>query len=274
VGTFDAIYGIKPLLLTLALPPTPLLLVAALGGWLTWRRKLAGAILLAVGLVLAWLSCSERAGEFLSTHLVNPPPALSQLDIERLARDREAGRRTAVLVLGGGLVHHAVEYGRSQDPNELSLERLRYGVWLAKRIGAPLGISGGVARRGDAAAPAEAETESQVAQAEFGMTPRWVEIRSRDTRENASFSVSMLRRDGIQRIVVVTHQMHLPRTLRAFDVALVGERAAGTVEVIGAGVDARGRDVAFSRRDWTPSVHGFRKARYAVHEWLAWIAGH
>lgn len=270
---FDAIYGAKPWLLALALPPTPLLLVAAIGGWLAWHRRPTGVLLLATGLVLAWFSCTERAGEFLMTHLVNAPAPLAKADIERLARDREAGRRTAVLVLGGGLVRHLADYGKSQDPNQLSMERLRYGIWLARQIGAPLGISGGVARGGDPAAPAEAVTESEVARTEFGLSPHWVETLSRDTRENARFSVAMLRRDGIQRIVVVTHQMHIPRALRAFEVALESEPGAA-IDIVAAGVDARRRDLAFGWRGWTTSVHGFRETRYAVHEWLAWVAGH
>lgn len=270
----DLIYGAKPFLLVLALPPTLALMIAALGGWLAWRHRAVGIALLGVGLALTWISCSDRAGEFLSAHLVKPPPPLTEPEIGRLASDRVSGRRTVVLVLGGGLIDHAAEYGKRLDPNPLSMERLRYGVWLARRIGAPMAISGGRSPWRDPAAPAESEVESRVAQAEFGLVPRWVETRSRDTRENARFSVELLRRDGIERIVVVTHQMHLPRALRAFAMAVRDNGGTAAIDIVAAGIDARDQDVAFTWWDWTPSVHGFRKVRYAVTEWLGWIAGH
>jgi uncharacterized SAM-binding protein YcdF (DUF218 family) len=53
-------------------------------------------------------------------------------------------------------------------------------------------------------------------EADFGIAARWVEPRARDTRENATFSAAVLRGEGINAALVVSHAWHLPRALHAF----------------------------------------------------------
>jgi len=263
----DLIYSLRPLLLPLLLPPTPPLLFALICGWYTWRRHRIAAIGLVLGLMLSWVCCSERVGEFLVSRLLDPPPPLPPAQVDRLAAQADPKRITAVLVLGGGVVEHAPEYGTT-DLNDLSIERLRYGVWLARRMGAPLGFSGGVARGGDPARLSEAAIAKRIAADEFGVPLRWVETLSRNTGENASYSVQLLRRDKVERIVVVSHREHLPRVMRAFRSV-----AGDDLEIVAAGVDYRDASAPFTWGDWTPSWHGFRKVRSAVTEWLGWIVG-
>lgn len=263
----DLVYALRPLLSPLLLPPTPPLIMALIGGWLAWRQRAAGLVLLAVGLVSGWLICTERVAEFMLNRLLHPPAALSFEAIGRLAAERAAGHRIGVLVLGGGTVEHASEYGGA-DLNASSIERLRYGVWLARQLGAPLGFSGGIGHGRESGRPAEADIARQVAEQQFATSLRWIESRSRDTRENARLSVPLLRHDGVDRLVVVSHRAHLPRVVRAF--AAVND---GTVEVVAAGVDNRDPSQPYSWGDWVPSTHGFRKSRSAIAEWLGWIAG-
>ena len=264
----DFVYGLRPFLLPLLLPPTPPLLLALVGAWLTWQRRRVGALALVLGVALGWLSCSERVGALLVDHLLHPPPPLTLAEIDRLASKRATGQITAVLVLGGGAVDRSPEYGAS-DLNETSIARLRYGVWLARRIGAPLGFSGGVARGSATTRPPEAEIARRVATEEFGMPLRWVEGRSRDTGENASYSVQALKLDKVQCAIVVTHRDHLPRALRAFHQAVAGD----SIEIIPAGLGNRVADAPFVWGDWIPSAHGLRQSRSAVTEWLGWVAG-
>ncbi len=61
-----------------------------------------------------------------------------------------------------------------------------------------------------------------------GDVPREAVVRERcslDTRENAWFAAEMLRRRGIEDVLVVTCSWHLPRALRLF--REVGLRASG-----------------------------------------------
>ena len=84
----------------------------------------------------------------------------------------------AVVVLGGGVLPEAPEYGSAQ-PSAPTAARLRYGVFLAKTANLPLAFAGGV---GWAAAgtetPSEASTAAQMAK-ENGLTFRWLEADSR-----------------------------------------------------------------------------------------------
>ena len=52
---------------------------------------------------------------------------------------------------------------------------------------------------------------------EFGVPVRWVETRSRTTHENAVLSAAVLKRDGIDRVVLVTHVFDTRRAIAEFE---------------------------------------------------------
>lgn len=259
----DALYVIKPWLLALLLPPTPGLLLM-LAGAFSLRRRWLGRGLLLAGFAFSWFSCTEWLASVLQSLLLKPPPALSAAQVVALA-DRPG---TAVLVLGGGSRADVPELASSPDLNELSLQRLRYGVWLARRLHAPLGFSGGVAPLGEKGRLPEAQLAQRVATEEFGLPLRWAEGNSRNTLENARLSLPLLQAAGVKRVVLVTHVMHLPRSLRAFQA-----QASGGIEVIPAGIDYRA-DGPSSWGDYLPGTPGFKRNRYVWTEWLGLLSGH
>lgn len=259
----DALYFIKPWLLALLLPPTPGLLVM-LAGAFSLRRRWLGRGLLLTGFAVSWFSCTDGLAGLLQRVLLQPPPALTAAQVLALT-DRPG---TAVLVLGGGSLAQVPELGSSADLNELSLQRLRYGVWLARRLHAPLGFSGGVAPLGEPGRLPEAQLAQRVATEEFGLPLRWAEGSSRNTLENARFSLPLLQAADVKRVVLVTHVMHLPRSLRAFQA-----QAQGGIELIPAGIDYRA-DGPSSRGDYLPSTSGFKRNRYVWTEWLGLLSGH
>jgi uncharacterized SAM-binding protein YcdF (DUF218 family) len=63
---------------------------------------------------------------------------------------------------------------------------------------------------------AEAELMAQAMHAGFGIEARWIEPGSRNTAENAEFSARMLTVDGVSRVVLVTHALHMTRAVRSF----------------------------------------------------------
>lgn len=259
----EALYLLKPLLLALLLPPTPGLILMALGGlWL--RRRRLGLWLIVAGLLYGWFSCSEWLACTLQRWLLNPPPPLSSAQLVALANQPD----TAVLVLGGGSVAQAAEIEFAPDLSPLSLERLRYGIWLARRLHAPLGFSGGISPLGGTGRKPEAELAQRIASEEYGLPLRWTESGSRDTRENASLSLPLLQAAGVKRVLLVTHVMHLPRALRAFEA-----QAPAGLTLIPAGVDYR-PEAPWSWGDFLPGSPGFRKNRYVWTEVLGLISGH
>jgi uncharacterized SAM-binding protein YcdF (DUF218 family) len=265
MNSIDFAHLFKPLLLVLLLPPVPWLLLVLIAAGLLRRHRQAGRGLLALASLGLWLSCTEGAAQWLAQRLLKPPPALSTEAIAALRSESRSD--VAVLVLGAGARSFVPEYA-GPDLKPLSLERLRYGIWLARQIKAPLGFSGGIGWGAGPAAQSEAASAERTAEQEFGLPLKWAEGRSRDTRENASYSVALLKADGIKKLLLVTNDLHMPRSLRAFNQAAMGQ-----IEIIPAPIGAQ-RDLPTDLQDWCPSNEGILRMRYAVYEWLGSIAGH
>lgn len=252
----------KPWATTLLLPPVPLLLLVLVGARLMFRRRLLAWLLILLGVLGLWFGATEAVGTTLVRALTQPPPAL----IEREVAELRKAPKTAIVVLGGGRRALAPEYGLS-SLNPRSIERLRYGIWLARGTQLPLLFSGGVGHQA-AAGPTEAEIAARVAEQEFGIRLRWAEGQSRDTRENARASVAILRAAGVEQIVLVTHYYHMTRARGHFE----REMAPHGMKLVLApmGMPARG---AFEAADWLPSDRGFELVRMALREWLGRVSG-
>lgn len=267
----SSLSSLKPVLTALLLPPVPLivlilastrLMLAASGKAGLLSRRTIGFGLTLLCCVGLWLSMTQGFSRTLMTYALAPPAPLEPEDLRRL---RLAGARQpgsiAIVVLGGGRNPLAPEYGRSElGPH--SMERLRYGVWLSRRTGLPLAFSGGVGwSQRDDGLP-EARIAERVAAEEFDRPLRWVEGASRDTRENALYTMEMLRLTGVQRVVLVTHAWHMPRALHLF------RDAAGSdllVEPAPMGYFPERHNFLL---EWLPTPEGMQHNRWILRELL------
>lgn len=258
---------LKPFMLLLLQPPVPLLALIVIGTGLMRQHRVIGRLVLSLGLIGVWLSCTEGAAQWLTHQLVKTPPALSGERMRALQSQAKERGNVGVLVLGASARAFVPEYeGPGLKP--LSLERLRYGIWLGRRLQAPVGYAGGGGWDRDHPEASEAALAEQVARDEYRHPLKWAEARSRDTQQNAAMSLALLEPDGIKALVLVTNDMHMPRARAAFEAA-----AQGRVEIIPAPVSLR-RDATSEWSDWCPSNEGFARVRYAVYEWLGRQAGH
>jgi len=153
----------KPALRVLVMPPVPMLLLALLALGLVRRRPRLGRSLGLLAVLATWLVCTPWAGQGLQALLTQPPPVLAP---ERIAALRGAPN-TAILVLGAGRRALLGEYG-GPDLTPLTLERLRYGWWLARQTGLPLGYSGGIGH-GARDGPTEADVARLVTARDRGV---------------------------------------------------------------------------------------------------------
>lgn len=251
----------KPVLSTLLLPPVPGLFLVLVGAAVMPRRRSWGWVLVLTASAGIWLSASSAVGEWMERTLLTPSPPLAPERIALLRREMAANASVAIVVLGGGREAYAPEYGAA-NLGPLAIERLRYGIWVGRQTGAPLMYSGGL---GHAAQPgaSEAEVAAQIATRDFGRSLRWLEDRSRDTRENAQYAVALLREHKIDHLVLVTHGWHMPRTLRAFQGA--SARAGASWQVVPAPVGLAQRIERPTLR-WLPSAEGFLLVRAVVRE--------
>lgn len=244
---------LKPLLTALALPPAGPLLLALLGLLLMGRRWLGGAVVSLLGIASLWFLSCNAVGLGLAAALL---PSIEPLR----PQGAQMSNVQAIVILGGGVLGQAPEYGQPQ-PSAATLERLRYGAWLARKTNKPLGFAGGV---GWAAAGTGTVPEAEVARAflhgDYGLELRWADSRSRDTAENARSMALAMGGDRIRRIALVTHFSHMPRARAAFEQAGFQVTAAPTGYPI-----TRERPLL----EWLPSIHGLDLSRQVLREWLA-----
>ena len=237
----------------LILPPANLFLLIFIG-LAIWRRwPLAGRIVAGTGFAaLAFLSSTAGARFF-----VTP--------LERMTAPLQAPERAgaqAIVVLAAGRLRGAPEYGNQDIPDYVALARLRYAAHLQRRTGLPVLVSGGLgAKAGRSGAkedvPPLAEAMAVALREDFGVPVRWLEARSRDTFENATFSAALLHADGVKRILLVTDAMHMPRSRAAFEHA--------GLEVVSAPTAFFGNQPQ-TLASWMSSAEGMRRSWYAIYE--------
>lgn len=254
----------KPTLGALVMPPVPFLLLILAGARLMFRRRLLAWLLVMLGCAGVWLMCTTALGIGLTHLLLKPPRALGATEIAELRR----APKTAILVLGAGRQLLAPEYGVA-NLKPYTLERLRYGLWLSRETGLPVGFSGGIGHGGDPG-PSEAAIAARIAEREFGRPLRWTEGESRDTHENAVRSVALLHEAGIERIVLVTHGFHMRRALANFNREM--QRTGKPMALVAAPLGLRNPG-PLEGSDWMPTFEGFRDTRIALHEWLGRLMG-
>lgn len=189
----------KKIVGALVLPPTgPLLIILA--GLLLWRRR-TGRVLVWTGFLTLVLLASPLVAHNLLSLVDDTPPL-----------DFNAARGAQAIVILGGGVRHAPEYG-GDTLGRLTLERVRYGAWVAKRIDLPVLVTGGAVYGGTS----EAEVMRRALQDEFDVPVRWIEPRSRNTRQNAERTAEVLLPQGVKRIVLVAHSFDMPRAKAEFE---------------------------------------------------------
>lgn len=243
--TLPLAFELKKLVAAFLLPPLLPLLAILLGLLLRRRRPRWGRVLAWGGLLFIWLFSTPIFVERLVAPLENIP-VLDAADLRR---------GEAIVILGAGRHHFKPDYA-GPTVNRMGLERLRYGARLARASGLPVMVSG------------EAGPMAEALHADFGIVARWREGDSLDTAGNARYSAEIFRREGIRRIVLVTHAFHMRRSLAEFS-------AAG-IEAIPAPTGFLGRfgsdEPDLWWRVWLPDSGAAYSSALAAHEWLGLLA--
>ena len=256
----------KPYLSALLLPPVPFIVLMLVGARLILPRRGLGWTVILLTAVLTWFSATTGGAVLLARALLDLPPALTSARIAEVKAQVQARQPVAIVVLGGGSLPLAPEYGVS-DLSADSLARLRYGVWLGRETGAPVAFSGGVGWGQAGGATPEAQIAQRIATQEYGRPLKWTEDESRDTRQNAALTAALLKQQGIREIVLVTHDFHQARARRAFE-----EAAPGTLRIVPAPIGI----LALPPRDafaWLPSSRGLSTVRQVLHEAIGRLSG-
>ncbi|MEN0107549.1 MAG: YdcF family protein [Pseudomonas sp.] len=191
----------------LLLPPGCLFVLLLLAWWLRRRMPRIALACFVLGFGGLWVSSLPIAVENLA-HVVEREPALTPEQIASLPQ-----RVDAIVVLGAGRERDDPAWGGDQA-SQLAVERLRYAARLARSSGLPVLISGGSPYDEPIS---EAQLMADVMVNDFQVPVRWQEGRSRTTLENAELSAQMLQKEGIRRVLLVTHAAHMPRSRWCFE---------------------------------------------------------
>ena len=225
----------------LLLPPASLIWLAVAGLILRrtrWQR--AGTALAAAAIGLLYLLSTPLVVAALMRTLDRYPP-LSLAAIEQ-------GSAEAIVILSAGR-REAPEYG-AEIAGPAAFERLRYGVWLHRRLDRPILITG---KNGDLMAQAMEDW--------LGVSARWLESESGNTHLHAVHCTPLLRDAGIERIYLVTHYWHMPRAMAAFGQA--------GVEVVPAPMGFLGTARASYDPRWIlPGLGALCTSSVVFHEWI------
>jgi uncharacterized SAM-binding protein YcdF (DUF218 family) len=194
------------LLKSLFLPPGILLLLWLFGLWMLQRNVFFGRILLWGGLGIAYLLTTPLVSGLLLQQL-QTFPALTPEEIRQSPAQ-------AIVVLSAERYRDAPEYGVDTVGNH-TLVRIRYAAFLHRETGLPIMVSGGHVfdHEGDSLARVMADSLLQ----DFGIDSVWLEDESRNTAENASLSHALLLEKGVDTVFLVTHAIHMPRAVAAFE---------------------------------------------------------
>ena len=186
------------------MPPTCLLIIAPAGALIALRWKRIGLAITLGASLLLYASCTP----FISTRLLaavenRTAPATSA----------ELARTQAIVILSGD-IHHAKPPAIPVDVGPLTLERLRFAANLYRAHPVPILVTGAALRTDETPA---AVLMAKVLEQDFGIKPKWIESKARNTFENATDSAAILKTAGIRTIAVVTQAWHMPRTIWSFD---------------------------------------------------------
>lgn len=187
------------------LPPLANILLMAAGMLALKRFPRTGWTLLTLGLVTLYLLSIPPAQTLLSIGLEDHPVPTVE----------EASQADAIVVLGGGRETDAPQWSGRDVVAEAPLARLAEAARWHRRTGLPLLLTGGM--NGETDTESEAQLMSRMLDEAFNIEARWLEHESGTTRENAEFSVPILKAGNRDTILLVTHAAHLTRAIPEFE---------------------------------------------------------
>ncbi|MEZ0469163.1 YdcF family protein [Luteimonas salinilitoris] len=239
---------LQDLLLALIYPPMLSLCLLVCGGLvllLRWRRSAAAIMVFAVAWSLVW--SIPQASDWLRGRLESRHPTVAEAALPEA---------DAIVVLGGG--YYGWLKRRNVDPEQLKGSRLAAGAraWQARR--APVVVLSGDGSE----APKMA---AGIARLGVPASAVVLDDRSRSTRDNARFTAVLAERRGMERILLVTSALHMPRALRAF-------RNAG-LDAVPVPVPETSPRVGWRER-WLPSRRALWRSSRALKEYVALAALH
>ena len=160
---------------------------------------------LGFAITILWLAGSD----FISTALAK--------NLEwRYLPEQDLPKADVIVLLGGGTL--SLQYPRVIAEVSGAGDRVLYAAWLYKQDKAPVILITGANLPWSNTLTSP--TEDMLFILNMMGVPEdavWIEAESLNTYENALYSAELLNQEGIERIILVTSALHMPRSVMAFE---------------------------------------------------------
>jgi uncharacterized SAM-binding protein YcdF (DUF218 family) len=237
--------------------PLPMVVVLAIAALWLWRRPASKGLRVYVAVITLgyWLATTSLGAYVLVTPLSHGMPRLMSRD---QARDAQA-----VVVLGGGAFTARVAAQSGGVLTASSLLRALEAARVIEIVGAPIVIASGGIPRPDRDVRPESEMLRDML-VKLGVAPSAIieESQSTTTYTQAQAVTALLRERHIDRIVLVTSQTHMRRSLAVF-------RAAGFDPV--PSVAPLRSEMSMPPPPLLPNVESLGLSDDAVYEYAAFV---
>ncbi|MBU2591679.1 MAG: YdcF family protein [Nitrospinae bacterium] len=194
---------LKKILTPFLMPPGIfiLLLMGAAGRLFYKKRWKAGLFNLLMG-ILMWLIS------------ISPASDMMLRGLESNFKIPANPRGDVIILLGGGVYDGAPDLSGIGAPSEEMSGRIITAVRLQKRLDIPIIVSGGIVFKGRA----EAVVVKRFL-IDLGVPPSKIiaEEKSRDTIENAKYTMEICRKRNYKRPILVTSAYHMKRSIMSFE---------------------------------------------------------
>lgn len=136
------------------------------------------------------------------------------IEPELVFEPEAASDAQAVVILGCNLYVNAPEYEGADDVSACTLVRLRYAAEVFSETKLPIMTCGG---KVFGKSEAEAKVMTRVLEDRFNVKTKWQEGNSLNTYQNVENAVAILEKEGIDKIILVTHAIHMRRASYSFE---------------------------------------------------------
>ncbi len=170
-----------------------------------------------------------------------------------------------IIVLAHG-IQGSPEYAEKSTLTNETLARVHYTAYLYKQIHAPIIVSGG---NRDYFGHSEADLMQYELQNSYSTPVAGSENTSRNTQEQSTLLVPILKANNVRSIYLVTHAWHMPRTMYAFRTAFANAGVTIIPAPMGY-IELKSKDFMYA--NLLPSLNALNTSAIALHEYigLAW----
>lgn len=195
-------FELVKLITAVILPPFNILILWVLSLFFFYfNRKYIASFLAILGVIILYVFSIPYTSQKLSDSLV---------ENEKLTLE-DYKQAQAIVVLGGGL-RDSQELFAKLATTGIPLERMRYAAYLQKETGLPILVTGSSPN-----GTSEAKVMARELNMFFNTETTWLEEKAKTTKENAIFSREILKKENIDKIILVTNQWHMKRAELLFE---------------------------------------------------------